>query len=72
MSRDNHEVLFGGIPTLQKFKNATKFKILDLNPFKIDTNFAIIQENVGQWSEKDAVTFFSFNTYHFYFKLRQM
>ena len=49
-----------------------KFKILDLNPFKIDTNFAIIQENVGQWSEKDAVTFFSFNTYHFYFKLRQM
>jgi len=49
-----------------------KFKILDLNPFKINPDFAIIQENVGRWTEKDAVIFFAFNTFHFYFKLEQM
>ena len=49
-----------------------KFKILDLNPFKIDPDFAIIQENVGRWTVKDAVSFFAFNSFHFYFKLNQM
>ena len=42
-----------------------KFKILD-------PDFAIIQENVRRWTEKDTTTFYGFDTFHLYLKLEKM
>ena len=42
-----------------------KFKILD-------PDFAIIQENVRRWTEKDTTTFYGFDSFHFYLILEKM
>ena len=66
---DTHfDKFYRNIDLIQKNFYTLPAKIdIDKKKFKIlDPDFAIIQENVRRWTEKDTNTFYGFHTFHLY------